>query len=390
MTPEIQFLINCCKARPTAFYIKQIRTHITQLNTQQLSEMTALAHTHAIFPLVYHAIQTHASDLLSDANLAELKQQNMTIVMQNMQMTAELTHIIRLLEEKGIEALAFKGPALAQMAYGDITLRQYVDLDIFIHKKNIVQVADLLAINHYNPRVELKYVSNEAFLDVNSDCQFYQKTQSILLEVHWTVFRNAYSSKMKNINLWNNTCKVKLQNTTINTFNEETLLLYLCMHGSKHIWKRIEWITDIDRLITALPNLRWDDIYSMAETVDGKTMLNLGLSLASQFFNTPLPDHIRNNFKNTRILKLSADITTLLNEQDYFVDNELQKNYRHLLFHLSLRDNVQNKVDFLLKTFVPLKSSDIESVNLPKQLYLLYYFIRPLRLLNKYIQKLLH
>jgi len=34
-------------------------------------------------------------------------------------MSAELIKVMALLEENGIEALTFKGPALAQMAYGD-------------------------------------------------------------------------------------------------------------------------------------------------------------------------------------------------------------------------------------------------------------------------------
>lgn len=49
--------------------------------------------------------------------LQELKQQYMAIVQCNMLITAELFRIMKLLQEKGIEALA-------QMAYEDITLRQ--------------------------------------------------------------------------------------------------------------------------------------------------------------------------------------------------------------------------------------------------------------------------
>ena len=139
MTPDIQFLINCCKTNPTATEIKQICTHISKLDSQQLSRIVTLAHAHGIFPLVYHTIQTHAVDLISDETHAELKQHNMTIVMQNMRMTAELIRIMRLLEENGIEALAFKGPTLAYSVYGNIVLRQYGDLDILTKKKRFSQ-----------------------------------------------------------------------------------------------------------------------------------------------------------------------------------------------------------------------------------------------------------
>jgi hypothetical protein len=43
------------------------------------------------------------------------------IAQRNMMMSAELLKIMQLLEKNQIESLAFKGPSLAQMAYGDIT-----------------------------------------------------------------------------------------------------------------------------------------------------------------------------------------------------------------------------------------------------------------------------
>ena len=123
MTPDIQFLINCCKFKPTASDIEHIRVHLTQIENQQLSKIVTLAHNHGVFPLFYQALQTHASDLLASDDLTELKQQNMIVVMNNMRMTAELILVMRLLEENSIDAMAFKGPTLAQLAYGNITLR---------------------------------------------------------------------------------------------------------------------------------------------------------------------------------------------------------------------------------------------------------------------------
>ena len=49
-----------------------------------------------------------------------------------MLLTSELIKIMKLLEENDIKAIAFKGPTLAQLAYGDVTLRQYVDLDLLV------------------------------------------------------------------------------------------------------------------------------------------------------------------------------------------------------------------------------------------------------------------
>ena len=59
-------------------------------------------------------------------------------------MTSELIKVMKLFEENGVEYISFKGPVLSQLAYGDITLRQYVDLDILIKKEDLRKADNLL------------------------------------------------------------------------------------------------------------------------------------------------------------------------------------------------------------------------------------------------------
>jgi hypothetical protein len=69
---------------------------------------------------------------------------NIEIAKTNMLMTAELIAVMKLLKDNEIEAIAFKGPTLSQMAYGDITLRQFSDLDILIDQKDIYKASKIL------------------------------------------------------------------------------------------------------------------------------------------------------------------------------------------------------------------------------------------------------
>ena len=195
MTPDIQLLINCCKVKPTASDIEHIRSRLTQLETQQLLKIVTLAHNHGVFPLFYQALQTHASDLLSSENLTELKQQNMTIVMNNMQMTAELNRIMRLLENNGIEALAFKGPTLAQLVYGDITLRQYGDLDILVRKEDIYKIDTMLENKGYVRVYKLTSSQEKAWFKCAHDISLFNPNNKINLEIHWSLLDQDYTCR---------------------------------------------------------------------------------------------------------------------------------------------------------------------------------------------------
>jgi hypothetical protein len=149
MTPGLRFLISCCKTSATASEVELIGTQLKEPGSQPLSGIVSLAQSHGVLPLVYQTVQTHVADFMPEESLAELRQLNTHIVMQNMYMSAELVRILALLNKNGIQALAFKGPALSQLAYGDIALRQYVDLDILIRKQDIAKSIALLVQDGY-------------------------------------------------------------------------------------------------------------------------------------------------------------------------------------------------------------------------------------------------
>ncbi|MBD3790221.1 MAG: nucleotidyltransferase family protein, partial [Campylobacterales bacterium] len=172
LSSQMQCIIACCQSKPTQKDIDLICSYLSQITNYE-SLITA-ASQHGVLPLVYKTLKklsesnssllTPTSSLAapaaldpSDVNrntnnepsqsdnihsslltphssleniLTELKAHYMSISRRNMLMSAELLRIMKLLEANNIEALAFKGPALAQMAYGNITMRQFGDLDV--------------------------------------------------------------------------------------------------------------------------------------------------------------------------------------------------------------------------------------------------------------------
>lgn len=379
MTPAIQFLINCCKTRPTTSDIEQIRKYIKQLNNQQLWEMVILAHAHGIFPLVYQAIREHASELLTDDTLNELKHQNMSIVMQNMHMTAELIRIMRLLEENGIEALAFKGPTLAQLAYGDITLRQYGDLDILIKQEDIYRIDALLTAQEYKRLFTLTPVQEKAWIKHSHEIGFVQSKNNIHLDIHWLLLDNDYplqfelDTEKKHLNT------VTINGQNIKTFPTEDLLIYLCIHGSKHLWERIGWIKDIDLMIRT-QTIDWEKLAVKLNNSRFERMFLLGLFLSNHFFQTPLPTIFRQQLKDKNWLK----------KLNRFVSSDWQ--HHRNMFHnsvamLQLFPTLKMKLLYLLKVIIKPSRNEYRYIDLPERMYWIYYLVRPYMLTKKYLSK---
>ena len=103
----------------------------------------------------------------------------------NFGLTNKLLKIITLLRDQDIPVIAYKGPALAQTAYGDIGLRHFVDLDIMIHKQDVYRVKEVLLADDCQPAWRLTAAQEAAVLRYYYEYPFVCEDRKVLVEVHW-------------------------------------------------------------------------------------------------------------------------------------------------------------------------------------------------------------
>lgn len=391
LSEELHFLVNCCKAEPSDDNIKEILSYLNSLNLD-ISTLIRLANQHGILPLVYKTIKKLSqfdSSILKTKILIELKSHYISISQRNMLMSAELIRIMKLLEENNIKALSFKGPTLSQMAYGDITLRQYSDLDVLVDEMDLYQAAELIVAQNYEPMGSIEFLKNPAKLHVEKNYEFYGRKNGIKVEIHWRLINSSFLKKFKDYDVFETYQETKINQTTIPTLDTKILLLYLCNHGASHMWERIEWIVDIDRLIKAEEtSWDWDEILNLASTLQSKTSLLLGLSLSKKLFNTSLPLNVQSQLNNTQISKLVIFILDTLNSDLISKDHTShEKNLTVFQFHLALQDSLSTKASLIIQTLFGYSDRDVMMVNLPKSLFFLYYPLRIVRIIDKYTLK---
>ena len=203
---------------------------------------------------MYHALKTH-TDIIPKEILAAMKMHNMEIAKKNMFMTSELIKAMKLLKDNNIQAISFKGPTLSQMAYGDIALRQYVDLDILIEKNDVYKVYDLLK-NSYTRSLELSASQEHIWFKYAHDLGL-TSANGIHIEFHWRMLDSDHPVNLKDIDFFASSNLTTLHNTQINVIKNEEFLIYLCVHGAKHMFERIEWVVDIDKFNKSLAVLTY-------------------------------------------------------------------------------------------------------------------------------------
>jgi hypothetical protein len=294
-------------------------------------------------------------------------------------MSAELIRIMKLLEDNGIEALAFKGPTLAQMAYGNITLRQYCDLDMLTKKNDIYKIDSLLKAYGYERLLTLTSVQEEIWIKFAHDLGLIHSKKDVHFEMHWSFLDEDYPMQVDLDNFWEETQEVKLNGHSLTTFSNENLLVYLCIHGSKHLWERIEWIKDIDMLIRK-DNIDWEKVIEKSKGTGFEKMIYLGFSLSTLLLDTPLPNAIQNEIQKYKQIDAISNfiLESWSNPKSTFQKTKTM---------LKLFPGIKEQAIYLHKIILKPSFNEYWLIDLPKRLYWGYYFIRPYLLMKKYFTK---
>ena len=389
LSNELKLLIACCQTEPSEEEIDFIKNSLFTMPRQEMplvcnqQLLTTMALSHGVLPLVYKTIKKLSSSVQRPASeiVSAFKQQYLNIAQRNMLMSAELISIMQLLQKNGIESLAFKGPTLSKIAYGDITLRQFGDLDILIRKRARFQMMDLLLKEQYIPEIDLKEGTKETFFNSVNVIAFYNESTGVRIEVHWELLSRNYAIDWEEKSLWDKQEHTRINHKEIPVLVLEEQLLYLSAHGAKHLFERLEWICDIDRSIRVNPNIDWQYLLNKAEKLGIKRMLYLGLALSQQFFGLELPEIIKKNIaQDKEIPKLISKVI----EINFSKTSQEGKSYSTFGLLWGMRENLSDQLRFAWRGLFASKFDDFKYIQLPKYLAFLYPIVRPYRLITKY------
>ena len=310
----------------------------------------------------------------------------MDIVKYNMLMTNELLNVLKVFEEKNIDCIPFKGPVLTKLAYGDITLRQYVDLDILIEEKYLFHAAKILNKNSYNSDKPIELLQNKKYIMSDNDYSFFT-LNNIHIELHWKLFREKIAKQIDIYNHNFSNAEVTINTKSIKTLSLEIMIVYLCLHGSKHLWERIEWIVDIDKLLK-VGIFDWNFILKISKELKVYNMFLLGISLSDELFDSNIPAEVRNHYlTNNKVQNLKFKMINLLNSN--FMHEEKEKKIMILKFKyiMQMFDSKVEPLKYIISIIFKPTHYDIYFINIPSTFSFLYYLVRPIRIIFNSIKK---
>jgi len=160
--PENELLICCARAQLDTE--TTVRIHCLVQENIDWEYIVKGSIRQKVMPLLYQSLKTTCPQNVPDDILAKLRHYFLINSSRNLFLFGKLLKILNLLRDNGIFAIPFKGPVLAESIYGDLTLRQFTDLDILVHKHNAFKARNLLISNGFRPDIELNRDQVNAYL----------------------------------------------------------------------------------------------------------------------------------------------------------------------------------------------------------------------------------
>jgi hypothetical protein len=347
------------------------------------------AQTNGVTPLLCHNLLNRYAEFIPQKYLDWLKRFSKEHAGNNLYQTMELLKVIRLLENQNIPTLPFKGPTLAAQIYGDVGLRQFCDLDILVHRKNVGKSLKILAEQGYHPTSPPAWSARfPTLVKGRKDVALVNEKRSVRIELHWRLSGTHFNLPVRKESLWMNLKTVALASQPVRTLPLDDSLLYLTLHGSRHGWMRLAWICDIAELLRIHQSVDWQALLLQAGSLGCERTLLLGLLLANRLLQTPLPEIVREKIEADRVIR---PIATRVGES-LFNKNEAHKDISYWSrYHLEMkerwRERVRVRLHYYYRYFhlaITPNEKDLSILALPGSLRFLYYLMRPLRFSRDY------
>ena len=341
------------------------------------------ADCHSMMPLMAYVLQGYGGSLVPQKIRERLHLRLLRTAQSNLAWLGEWRRMLLAFEASGIRTISLKGPGLSLLAYRNIALREFTDLDLLIRPADALMARDVLVREGYILRSPLIGDTEAEFLHSrNRQLGFVRDRPDMLIELHWGALHEMYSFQLPVDQLFKSAQVENQEGISFLSLSREHLFLYLCAHGTKHCWRSLRWLCDVASLVRTAPELDWNRCIQWAEDMKCDLVLKHSLLLAQQALGLELPLPIRTYCDDAKARALADTAASFL------LSAHGNLGYREELHYLSaFAKDWRDRIRFMFeRVFIPAEQ-DWQEVRLPCSLRFLYYTVRPLRFMRDRVAK---
>jgi Uncharacterised nucleotidyltransferase len=341
-------------------------------------ELLRRAEEHGVLPLVARNLNAHARGLPREIT-QQLRLADEGNIRRNLWFASELGRIVTYLDGKGLRAVPYKGPVVAESVYRNLALRTFSDLDFLISPADFERAKQALAELGYLPAEALSPPVERFWLRRGYERAFDGAPGKNLVELQWGVLPYFYSVELEIDDLLTRSGRTSVGDREVSCLAPEDSLLVLCLHAAKHLWTRLIWTCDIAETLRT-QNIDYPLTLSRAQSLGILRIMGVSFWLAEHLLRADLPQPAQQAitsdpevpvFGQLFAARLAGSAAYDLNSSEYF----------RLI--LRLRERRGDRWRYLWRLVWTPGAGDLAAVQLPEALFPLYRVVRLARLARK-------
>jgi len=379
--PGRELLLCCARTRVDAPTRERIAALVRKgpdwerlLASARSQQVTALVANTLCGPLAAHCPLAVVERLRGEAR---------GIAVRSVHLAGALLATLDILDAEGIAAIPYKGPVLSAMAYGDLGLRLYGDLDVWVHPWDYrFRIPDALVRHGWSPLADYAW-----------ERSFRHRETGAVLDVHqYLTHRRTLPFSLRFDEAFRNAAAVEVAGRAVRTLDPARMLVVLCVQLAKDAGEiersPLIKVCDIAELVARHPALDWGAIERIARREGVLRVVALGLAVTGRLLGARLPDATQG------LVRGLPDRDALVRhvEERIFGDDPGPGSRPGLRDPVAwnaairerFRDRDRRMVALLQDVLVP-NEPEFRMLRLPKPMFAAYRVIRPARLAIKYL-----
>ena len=308
-----------------------------------------LARKEGVLPIVAHRLTTFFKASAPEALLSGLGRERFDNASRNLIFVKELAHIQRFLDEEGIPALTFKGPVLAQIAYGSANLRRFNDVDLIVPEKDYNRCRALLHKAGY-----------ERLDDFGFEVAIRRKDSWAIVDLHRRISSIAFPFPNSFDGWWRDRETIEVSGHRLTTLALMDHLLVVVVQISRDRYENkltLAKLCDVAQLLHGHPDLDFQALLERADRLGLTRRVATVLGAASDLLGVALPPAIAGSLARDATLSSLARFTAngVLGRSGSRSAGFLQRVYYHFRVHEGLGQKLAQL------WMLPLKARDLLS-----------------------------
>ncbi|MFN6537643.1 MAG: nucleotidyltransferase family protein [Nostoc sp. EkiNYC01] len=388
--PEIELLLCCTRTHIDSETAERIKTLLQQNIDWTL--LIQIATYHGTIPLLYQSLNKIGKEAIPQTVLTQLQNRYHANASRNLFLSHELLKILKLFEANKIPAIPFKGLVLAASIYGNLAMRQFSDLDILVRQQDIVKAQELLIAQKYQLEAD-HYGWQQTFV--------HSQKPEIVVDLHCELTPLSYFPfKLPDFKtLWQRSRSLSLNGESIIDLSFDDLLIILAVQVARAVnegRESLAQICDLAELLRIQQTSDWEELLHKVKSLELERLFFISLLIVNTLLNTPLPDQLKQAIQQQIQIDPTIVIYAVRMQKQLFTEVKtprlIQLFFQHLMIDGPLsRMPVRVYLVWQFLSFttrlaiIDSNQEDREVFALPSSLSFLYYLIRPIRLVSRYI-----